>query len=77
MSERKAAAQSRRDWEEAKSLVNLAVKDKRRLTAKEERLFDALFACLDARSAYWGEEGRRAERAAKIGALAKRLLKGG
>ena len=77
MSESKAAAQSRRDWEEIKSLLNLAAKEKRRLTAKEARLIDALFACRNARSAYWDEEGRRAERAAKIEALAKRALKGG
>ena len=77
MSEREAMAQQRRNWEEAKSLIARAVRQKRDLTAKEKRLCDALLACLDARTAYWRKEGQRAERAEKITALAKRSLKGG
>ena len=75
LSERQAMAHHRQNWEEVKSLRNVAADEKRNLTAKERRLFEALLACMDARTAYWREEGPRAERAAKISALAKRALK--
>ena len=67
--------QYRNDWEEAKSLLNVAADEKRELSAEEEARWTSLNDSMSARKAKMDQVAAAEERSEKIGALAERALK--
>ena len=67
--------QYRNDWEEAKSLLNVAADEKRELSAEEEARWTSLNDSMSARKAKMDQVAAAEERSEKISALAERALK--
>jgi HK97 family phage major capsid protein len=67
--------QYRNDWEEAKSLLNVAADEKRELSAEEETRWTSLNDSMTARKSKMDQVAAAEERSEKIGALAERALK--
>jgi HK97 family phage major capsid protein len=72
---KKLHEQYRNDWEEAKSLLNVAADEKRELSAEEEARWTSLNDSMSARKAKMDQVAAAEERSEKIGALAERALK--